>query len=197
MSNATKLGLPSWAGFVIDYPLRTLIMGLVISPMMMFLIGWVGESRMLPIWTGQFKAFLPGDLFLGVSLAFAARRVGEWDASQVHWYQTSWYHTLVLSLSILIAVVTRAMDSKVYETHSFVSPTKLYHDYGAFVLLAVLLGLLLIPVVVVGRDYTAARVWALAFFVFWLICLIIDMMSDQQAIGRIAHPSNWQPLWRH
>lgn len=71
MNTADKIGLLLGFGWLADHGIfGTLAICMAITPGMMFVLGLVGESRLLP-WTAnkQFLSFIPGDVFLGFAVA--------------------------------------------------------------------------------------------------------------------------------
>lgn len=172
---------------------------LLMTPGMMFIIGLIGESRILPISRKkQFASFWPGDLFLSTfvgGLLIISKAIPANGA----WYQSKSWHMVVLvsSLAIGVGFFHFVIEKKAYRPRALNSPTKLYHDivlYGLYSYVAVASG---IANVVSGVIFINLRWLVLIPGAIWLSLVIRD--STASGINHkttTAHIVDWQPLWK-
>lgn len=202
MNTAEKIGLFSWLGWMTDHSfLMTLATCWIITPgLMIFPITPVFESRWLPLDSGrQFTGFFPGDLFLGLGIAILLWRAQSLP-SGAQFYNSFWFHMLVLVITLTIAVVMTYQEWKsgVWLTRAMYSPTKLYHNivlYGLYGYVAAVTG---VAVLVAAPD----RWWmlvALLHGLIWAGLVMRDNSSSESVKAsrvEFAHVAYWQPIWR-
>ena len=174
-----------------------------------FLVGYIGESRIIPIGRGQSVTFFPGDLSLGVVatafIGIAANVQLPWD-----WPKGELWLIICLAIAAIIVTLMRLrFDAPNYPPRAAKSPTKWVHDligYGFFPFFYLWLGL---PQMLYAlSDHSSFRAnWAcwlvifLAIF-FFIGCIIADFALNHSisAVGDDAlamrHPSDWRPIWR-
>ncbi|MEO5499610.1 MAG: hypothetical protein ABIR46_03860, partial [Candidatus Saccharimonadales bacterium] len=139
MNTADKIGLLPGFGWIAGQNfMMTLLICWMITPGLMFVIGFIGESRLVP-WkpSEQFLSFFPGDFFLGTMLALLlwfAQRL----PSEEQFYNSAWFHFVVMAMTFLVAgkiTSDEYHDVDGYGHRAVLSPTKLYHNillYGAY-----------------------------------------------------------------
>lgn len=197
----------------------------LVWPGSMFLVGWIGESRLTPIWKHQSKAFLPGDLTFGVIViafiglyAKIVPRTGTTILSNA--INTGWIWSLAFAISLAICFALRDSEKNTYEVRALHSPTKILHDIMGYTFIPlVLLSLLAITAKVILRYYQIAQknlpmaadknlevllqlcwpyfaVMVLAIAVY-IGCLIYDKLHPATSMDVfLRHPTDWKPLWR-
>lgn len=150
------------AGPVNKY-LLVLLLWLFFWPGGMFLIGLIGEKRLVPIWKHQARAFLPGDMMFGIIVvAFGgvfsaiATRTGtimlEKSANSV-W---SLLPAFVVALAVYFILHNKEKDD--YKVRALHSPTKIAHDLVGYILMPqVLISFLTIAIDVTRRYYRLAK----------------------------------------
>lgn len=165
-------------------------------PGLMFLVGFVGESRLVPIWKHQSKVFIPGEFFLGTALV---AELGMWKVRTSIWSDDLGMWAIVISMVILILFpALRNRDVVNYPPRAIKSPTKTTHDIVGYILIPIAmigLGVPYIPLIFM-RDNWANWVVFLASMVSYSVCVAIDCRNgftpeDTQA----RHPSDWRPIW--
>lgn len=165
-------------------------------PGLMFLVGFVGESRLVPIWKHQSKVFIPGEFFLGTALV---AELGMWKVRTSIWSDNLGMWVIVVSMVILILFpALRNRDVVNYPPRAIKSPTKITHDIVGYILIPIAmigLGVPYIPLIFM-RDNLANWVVFLASMVGYSVCVAIDCkngftLEDTQA----RHPSDWRPIW--
>lgn len=202
MSTADKIGLLPGFGWIAGHGFAaTLLICWLLTPGLMFLIGLVGESRVLP-WkpTQQFLSFFPGDFFLGdmtAGLLVLARRL----PAEKQWYNSGWFHLSVLLITLAVAIVMTwsELTSGACPRRAIFSPTKLYHNillYGGYgyVIVSTLLALLFS-----AETRGVALVVCLLPGLVWVALLVDDERAREslkQQRLRHAHIPDWRPIWR-
>ena len=185
--------------FYIAAPINKFLMvGLfwLIWPGLMFLVGLVGESRLVPVWKHQSKVFIPGEFFLGTALV---AELGMWKVRMSIWSDDLGMWVIIISMVTLILFpALRNRDVVNYPPRAIKSPTKITHDIVGYILIPIAmigLGVPYIPLIFM-RDNWANWVVFLASMVGYSVCVAIDCKNgftpeDTQA----RHPSDWRPIW--
>jgi hypothetical protein len=222
VNTADKIGLLPGFGWLADRgAFATVAICMAITPGTMFVLGLVGESRLLP-WTAdkQFLSFFPGDIFLGMAVAgmlVLAQRL----PSGSYWYSSRTWHLLVLIGALVVAfLITRGEynDPNGYGHRAVLSPTKLYHNgvlYGLYgyvivVVLAALVGGLLVNW---SWESFGLLVACLLPMLLWASCLVLEQndaflekyaatngqTAQDVKTRRVenAHVNDWEPIWAH
>lgn len=203
MDVADRIGLLSGFGWMADHGFWvTLAICVAITPLGHLLVGLIGESRLVSIAPSrQFLSFFPGDLFLGVMTAGLLTLASGIDAGQ-HWYNTTWWHVLVLISAVMVAVIATYGEWKsgVYPTRAIFSPTKLYHNgllyigYG-YVIVTTLVAVLF------GGSISWQLPLVLVPGVIWVFLVIKDSTlsaenpEQLEVKARSAHVADWSPIW--
>jgi hypothetical protein len=177
--------------------------GWLVCPIYMYVLALVSERRW-PKYDDQFKAFMPGNLFLGTAFGaatyLAARALRDGSGFFSHFPSTLTWMMIPVMLSVLAVLVLSAQDivgairHKPGDTHTFhwrqlLGWTKIYHNtvvYGLYTWLLVALGvpgLLLAPADVGG---VLGRVVLVIFVGLWVRMLIVDGKSPKHRTGHIA-----------
>lgn len=197
MSNADRLGLPLFGWLLNHSPLVMLVIGWAITPGMMIVIGLVLESRWIfPRHQKFFYSFMPGDLFLGGTLACSLALAPSLPASRSVWWQSGLWHACVLVCSVFGCLeARRLLDKPLYTDDALWSPTKMYHDF----VLYIGYGFLLVSVAgptLLRWEWSGYRLAGLACLLVWLGLLVADQVyRDPRELAWCAHRSNWMPIW--
>lgn len=190
------------------HPYLMLLIVWVFWPGLFFLVGWVGESRVIPLGRGQSRMFFPGDLMLGVCLVdligMNANCPVIWE-----WPKAWWWPLICAAFALLVLYLVRTrFDAVYYPLRAANSPTKWTHDlvgwcFFPFILAYLgvpqLLALLLNPLSIV---FTGAYwvIIALAI-VFDVGCIVYDSKHDalfggMDELMEFRHPQDWKPIWK-
>lgn len=201
VDTADRIGLLSGFGWVAGHSFWvTLVICIAITPIGHLVVGFIGESRLVPLVPNkQFLSFFPGDLLLAVAAAGLLWQAGD-ITNGSFWYNSTWWHVAVLVAAAVIAVLMTYGEWKsgVYPSEAILSPTKIYHNgllyigYG-YVIVTTLVA------VVFGSNLNWALVWILASALLWAVLVVIDStLGDEQARekAQYAHVPNWEPIWR-
>lgn len=198
--------ISSLVEFYLGNPLNKVWLVLVfwlLWPGLMFVVGFIGESRLIPIAEHQAKAFLPGDLSLGV-MAVALLSLHANTPKDPSWwgYSLLWWIAVFGTMAIVAAFI-RQGDVANYPYRSGVGPTKITHDIIGYFLIPALLICLGVPQLIEGIAHgeLAANLgnWAVfvSMIVFYVVCAGWDIAVGFTAEDvLIRHPENWQPIWR-
>ena len=194
------LGLTGPIGVFFDViyslpPLTVMVIGLILTPIMMFLIGIIFEKRILPIGKGQSWAFWPGDLALGPILALIVSQISL--LPHRGWWRGWLWLTLVIIGAVAAIVFMRVIgDAPAYrgsEGATANSPTKWYHDivlYGIFGTLIVVPG---IPVLIATPWANNPNKYYMLLGLFvWAFGLAYDGLHPEHMNRALMHPSNWR-----
>lgn len=169
-------------------------------PGLMFAVGWIGESRLVPIGASQSIAFWPGDFALGV-MVVALIGVHSHVEADSWGYSTYWW-TIVVAVMLIVAWRLRAGDVINYPPRAGVSPTKITHDVvGYFLIPTTLVGLGVPQLFALPRAGIKETRYCWLMFVagvvFYLACVAMDAVcsySDADIAAR--HPADWAPIWQ-
>lgn len=188
-------------------PQNPLILTLIfwlIWPGIMIPIGLIFESRMIPLWNRQARAFIPGDLTFGVMLTAI---VGMYAASgEVEVAKSPIWWAIAVALAFGVGCNLRQADARNYSPRARISPTKVTHDVvGYFVIPALLIGLL-VPQIVHQVTGVVTFNMGLAFDRCWLAivislmvyiaCVLLDTVNGYGQFDVYArHPYDWAPIW--
>ena len=175
---------------------------LVFWPGLMFVVGFIGESRLVPIWEHQSKAFFPGDLTLPIMLLalFGLHQRTYLDPSWKGY--ESWIFIGIFLAMIPIALIFRHLDAAHYPGIAMMSPTKIVHDFiGYYLFPAVLISLGLPQLIdcIAKKDWRSLPNWIIfgLALAFYIVCTLYDIYHPATAEDVIArHPMDWKPIWK-
>lgn len=172
-------------------------------PGLMFIVGAIGESRLVPIWEHQSRAFFPGDLSLGVMLvALLDLHASKLESADWWGYSVFWLLIVVLAMASVASRI-HLTDASHYSFRSRCSPTKVVHDIIGYWFIPTLLIFLGLPKLFefVVQGYTANECISWAAFVaalaFYFMCIRWDSVlghTEEDVTAR--HPPDWQPIWQ-
>jgi hypothetical protein len=180
---------------------KMLIIAWVVTPLGMILVGLVFESRLVPLWRNQSKAFIPGDIGLGVVVA-----TGWYMYPQIpdgsFWSSGRIALLIAPIVCILICFVMRKqVDVNVYSRGALNSPTKRYHDYFLYLLYMWFLVAISAPAILFGTTWSGenltVKLHALVWFAVWLTGMVVDL-QDPRMKHKITqmHVAVYRPIWR-
>lgn len=173
-------------------------------PGVMIIVGFVFESRFIPISEGQSKAFMPGDLSLAVMFV-SLLNIHERTISNKAWWgysPNSW--AIIIVVTTIIAILLRWNDAQNYPNRrSVMSPTKITHDLvGYFLIPTVLVGLglpQLIESIAYKQLFQHQISWGVlgVAILLYVSCVIYDVIRPATVEDmELRHPANWKPIWR-
>ena len=172
-------------------PIVTLFISLVISPGAMIVIARVLENRRLPLLFNA-KAFLPGDIFLGLALFFSCRLVP--TLPETGWWQSDWW---IISVTTAMFVFTLAMmfiiDGPHYSWQARLSPTKLWHDLVCYGFWGTALVAIIPPILLAAPDHPDKN-WIHGCISGYLLTVIVDIVSPPRR--EILHTGWDLGYWR-
>lgn len=175
------------------------ILSWLIFPLPIWVVGLLFESRLVPVWRHQSRAFIPGDLCLGpmiVSLWAMPTTIDIGLAAQLALLLPA------IALGGVVLTVLRKGDWQNYAPKAMRSPTKVTHDLmGYFMTPAALTwlgsqkiwGCFLSPWP--GWAWDWGRFAALG--AAYAACVLWDArrgFTSEDVEAR--HPANWKPIWR-
>jgi hypothetical protein len=164
----------------------------------MFLAGWIGESRLVPLWRRQSKMFFPGELSLGVmTLSLLSMHVKIGSKTSILWL---WWFCLIVVVKLVIFLSRRESSKRHRRPKARCSPTKLTYDVVEHIIKPTILIGLGLPLLGEGMhnndilNLTYPYLWIfIGAFIFYSICAVCDFkhpISDEN-----RYPVNWQPIW--
>lgn len=172
--------------------LSCLLIGWITMPGMMFVVAGISERRIMPFWRGQSRAFIPGDLMLGVAFAASVYQIRLLPNDG--WWSNGWYPVAVAVIAALLFMVMRLfIDAPGYDKAPGASkdcPTKWFHDIVGYLIYGTVLGVVAIPTLF-STPFSWAKVAEIVGLVVWVCGLIVDMVDSQQMIPAMMHPSDW------
>ena len=178
-----------------------LAVGWVLTPLGLFAVALIGESRFLHLGKGCSRMFFPCDFGLGIMLTGVALLTQKGD---LRVNVAGALSAFVIGAAIFL-INRLKCDAPRYPKRSRNSPTKIYHDlvgYWAFA------SLLITPISSPVADWIMGRGWSLSLSWTWLVVLlglviwqggaVYDSVAknDTDENLLLRHPSDWQPIWR-
>ena len=182
--------------------LKMLGLLLLFWPGLMFVVGFIGESRLVPIFEHQSRAFFPGDLSLPIILLALFSLHRRTYQRKGWWGYFPAFFALVFLTMIPIALFFRYLDSAHYPNIAMYSPTKIVHDVIGYYLYPAILIVVGFPQLVdciFKKDRSSMVNWIVFFLglAFYFVCTFIDMAHPATEADVIArHPVNWVPIWK-
>lgn len=167
-------------------------------PYGMYVVAYLFESRKpgngpndAPIWHGQSKAFLPGDIGLSLLLAVAMYL-------QIGRYVSGWMLLLGAVVGVVVYNLARRFTytPKDYSPGAWNSPSKRWHDLVMYIVFVMLLVAFGIPSYFASwNDGVGIRLAGLAGLGVWVVCMVKDLIDDEVPNDR-QHPTTYRPIWR-
>ena len=185
----------------------SIIIAWLIWPGLMFLVGWIFESRMVPVFKNQSMAFLPGDFvfeLMYVALALFYVEATEINPNIINAIQNPGWVALSALFAFFIFLPLRRRDRGAYPKRAFYSPTKLCHDICGYYFIPFMLIWLEYPAIsyivrdemIRGQSWWLVGIIAVCWFIYGA-CVIHDMHDIFLAsYAPYMHPENWKPLWK-
>ena len=175
----------------------------IIWPGLMFVVGAIFESRIVPIGKSQSKMFFPGDLAIGIMFVAFISMYDKTGARIPMVDSPYWWLPLATVLAV-VALRVRRSDVLNYPLRAGKSPTKITHDImGYFLSPLVLIGLGIPQLGMLEEEgiFAATRMgwFAVAMSaVLYLFCTALDAITfyDSSDIAS-RHPEDWVPIWRN
>jgi hypothetical protein len=187
-----------------------LLIYFLIMPGLMFILGLIGESRIIPLFKHQSKAFFPGEIALVVAVTSMSVY---WDTDLVPKAGTMWWllfsrsATINGKLSFVIEVVKwiiiitiylylEKRDHKAYRfQRSINGPAKRWHDCYGFLVIPAAMIKLGIPVII-PTEINIYSIITWASLAFYGIMLVWDYYKPATEEDKyIRHPDDWKPIW--
>ena len=114
-------------------------------PGLMYVVGAIGESRLIPTIQHQSKAFMPGDFSLGV-MAVALLGLHTSTCQDPGWWgYCPFLWCVVLFIMGIVTIIVRKGDVAHYPYRAGIGPTKITHDIIGYWLIPSLLICLGVP----------------------------------------------------
>lgn len=141
---------------------------------------WVAQvaiDRDMIDWSRNYLSFFPGDLFLG-AFAAAMLTLSRSIPAERHWFNSVWWHVLVLAFTLSAAVCLCWNDyrQKMFQRHELFKAARMYHDIGLYGLYGYVLVSTSIAVIASGSWNARIGLLAVAIIGFsvWLALVLID-----------------------
>lgn len=160
-------------------------------PGSMFVFGIVFESRILPIWKHQSKAFIPGDFCIGIM--FLGIKILRDNGYKPDDYPLNTFKILLIVATLIVTISIQDKDTQAYPPRAAKSPTKKLHDcvgYGLFPFFVVYSGW---PIVFLKTPYVLIFWGALAAFITFVAWDNKRGFTKEDI--RYRHPDDWKPIW--
>ena len=186
-----------------SHALLTLFVLWLVWPGLMFLVGVLFESRLIPIGRGQSWAFFPGDFSLGVMTTALLLMYANTGTDILLVGSAYWWIPVIVVLGV-IAIFWHRNDVSFYSPRAGRSPTKVLHNlvgYFCFPVILVGLGVPQVVHIFTGGGISSKTLYCWVVFVaalaFYLVCVLHDVISPPSAkdINR-RHPDDWRPIWK-
>ncbi len=211
MSTADKIGLLPMLDLLAGHSYGvTILLCLAVTPIALYVIGAIFESRIVPILPNkQFASFIPGDIFLSFGVC-GGLVLAQQLPDGYFWYNGALFHNIAYFIAIIIAIKMYLSELDRAETGSefaftvraMKSPTKIYHDFVLYGLLGYVASttyIALIVNVIKGIIPVAALLDSMWPIFVWLLLLFTEgLWPEQYRLNRVrfAHVQGWKPIWR-
>ncbi|MBO7560584.1 hypothetical protein J6T21_00900 [Candidatus Saccharibacteria bacterium] len=173
-------------------------------PGLMFINGWVFESRLVPFWKGQSKAFLPGDFSLGIAaVAFISMYVKNPCYGRVY---SIWYWFATAAICAVLASIWRHVDISNCPRDIWYTPTKLTHDICGYFICMWILVSLGVPQLIwaIGNGFNFGKCsteWivfaaCVAFYLAWGIYDLTHPATPEEVAMRHPGKGQYKPIWK-
>ena len=179
---------------------KVLIISLLVTPIGMILVGIVLESRIVPLWRNQSKAFIPGDIGLGVMLATGWYLYPQIPAGNF------WGSAIMPLIGLWVGVLTcYLMRTKFdgennYPRLALRSPTKRYHDFVLYIGYLAAIITICVPAILFGTTWNGnfeVKMVGFIGFGVWLAGMAQDATDpDMSSKSEKMHVVDYQPLRR-
>ncbi len=201
MSKADKVGILPGFGWIVDLnPWLALLAAWLITPGMVWFIGYVLESRVPMFNRYTFLSFVPGDFFLGIVFASSVALSQYLPLSG--WYQsTAWQWTVFVGAFVACLLMRQFGDKPNYTNRALWSPTKVYHDFCLYWIYGYLMFTVAVPSVFLSEwssETMFLKIIALGAFLSWISTLIYDNVFcaiPPKEKAKHAHTSTPIPIW--
>jgi len=166
-----------------------------------YVVAYVFEGRKpgngvddIPVWRDQSRAFLPGDIGLGLAVAAVIWLPNPNPSWAQHW---SWYFGSLATGLIVFFIGRRvlyAADS--YTPEQWRSPSKRWHDFVMYFGFTTVVFATVVPKLFTNWHSDNALLLSLltAGLAFWIAGIVIDVIEDDVPNDR-QHPHNYRPIW--
>lgn len=204
MDTADRIGLLPGFGWIAGNNFWiTLIICVIFTPVGHLLVGFLFESRLVPITPNkQFLSFFPGDLFLAVSMAGLLTLASDLPAEK-YWYNDPSWHLLLLAFVAATAAAATYSEwkSMVYPTRAILSPTKLYHNGVLYVVYGYAI-VATLAALIAGSQWSWWLLAALIPGLIWSGLVVHDSSLRPEKArekAKHAHVSDWEmfSVWNH
>jgi len=177
------------------------VIAVLVTPGMMYLIGFFFEARLLPLGKNQFWGFMPGDAFLGIGVGGLVGLSTLLRPQDEIWLNAWWIRVPVTAGLIIVTYVLRIGEQNGYPLDVLGSPTKLYHDFflfGVYLWFIVSIALSVIGGVIMGSVPLGLFLLALVPVVVWAgLVFFVDAQRGYSKMARYAHVVNSVTLWQN
>lgn len=184
---------------VLEY-LKTLLLSWLIWPGLMFVVALIGESRILPVWGKQSRAFMPGNMALTTIVLncyyFWHSEYSPGAESILYKYTFHPVTIVVIALaSVFIGHFLHKSDCKNYPKRAANSPTKWVHDVTGYFGLMFLIIWLAPATIFSGLSiYAIVNLFLGAFYMLTVAYDTVVGINNEILYTR--HPYDWKPIWK-
>ena len=164
----------------------------------MLLLGYFLESRIVPLWKHQSKAYFPGDLALPIMLVGVFREYRR-DLVFPRWVCSPIFAIITGIFIIIMAYIWVSTDRKNYPYRATISPTKRWHDTVGYYIYPLIMIEGALPIIVgwISGNFVPESldiglfVGGLAFYVAMVVVDIVFLPATKEDIY-IRHPYDWK-----
>lgn len=180
-----------------DRFLVTLGVAWTITPLLFILIGVLFESRLVPLGRNQSRAFMPGDLALGVVLASGWYLFPQVSVTSVWRADPLMLAISLVAGGLLCWAMRKRFDGPAYHPRALRSPTKVYHDFVLYIFYAAALIYVCVPSILTetswGEENLGPKLLALFMLAVWMWGVVCDALNPRIPTTQM-HVRKWQPL---
>ncbi len=179
---------------------RVLLVAWLVTPIGMILVGIVFESRIVPLWSDQSRAFMPGDIALGVMFAIG------WHLYHLIPDGSFWASAKMPIIGLFVGVLTCILmrtkfdGENNYSPAALRSPTKRFHDFVLYIGYLTAIIAICIPSILFGTSWSgdnlSIKLLAVLMLVVWLVGMLLDAFDPAMPQKRKKmHVSEYNPIW--
>lgn len=177
-----------------------LIVSLLVTPIGMIFVGIVLESRVVPLWRNQSKAFIPGDIGLGVMFATGWYLYPQIPAGNFWGSAVMPFTGLCIGCFTCYLMRTEFDGENNYPLRALKSPTKRYHDFVLYIGYLAAIITICVPAILFGTTWNGnfeAKMVGVMSFTVWLVGMVRDAADPKmQEKSKKMHVVNYQPIWK-
>ncbi|MBI3494894.1 hypothetical protein HY004_02855 [Candidatus Saccharibacteria bacterium] len=154
----------------------------------------------MPLWREQSKAFIPGDIGLGVMLATGWYLYPQISAGSVWGSAIMPFTGLWVGCFTCYLMRTKFDGENNYPLRALRSPTKRYHDFLLYIGYLAVIITICVPAILFGTSWSGnfeVKMVGVTGFAIWLAGMALDATDPKMPEkSKKMHVTDYQPIWK-